>query len=125
MSKIYAYETRQELLNHMERIAKREVKHYYTDFTDYDAKNVLQDATGTSRIWLLRETGTYFPLSNDAEFVYSVLTQMSNTCAYFVLFGPKACTIQKMNLEGLEKEYKKLAREAKEQREREERLNAA
>ena len=125
MSKIYAYKTRQELHDHMERIAKREVKHYFTDFSDYDVKNIQEDKPGTGRIWLLRETGTYFPLDTDPEFVYSVLTQMRNTSAYHVIFGRESCTIQKLDLEELEKKYKRLAREAKEKREREARLNAA
>ena len=125
MSKIYAYKTRKELLDHMERIAKREVKHYYTDFSDYDVKNVQEDEPGTGRVWLLRETGTYFLREDDAEWIYAVLNNMRNTCAYYVKIGRDSCTIQKLDLDELEKKYKRLDREAKEQREREARLNAA
>ena len=125
MSKIYTYKTRKELLDHMERIAKREVKHYYSDFSDYDVKYVQEDEPGTGRIWLLRETGTYFLREDDAEWIYAVLNNMRNTCAYYVKIGRESCTIQKLELDELEKKYKRLDREAKEQREREARLNAA
>ena len=109
----------------MERIAKREVKHYYSDFSDYDVKYVQEDEPGTGRIWLLRETGTYFLRENDAEWIYAVLNNMRNTSAYYVKIGRESCTIQKMDLDELEKKYKKLDQEAKAQREREARLNAA
>lgn len=125
MSKIYAFENRQALVSHMEKIAKREVKHYFTDFTDYDVKDVLSAEVNTSFIWMLRESGTYFMKADHFENIYAVLTNMRNTCAYVVTFGRVSDTIQKTDLEGLEKKYSRLAREAKEARERKALLDAA
>ena len=57
------YETREALVASMARIAKREVKHYQSDFYDYDRKWILDPeyvTEGSAWLWMTRESGTHF-----------------------------------------------------------------
>ena len=99
MSKIQTYETRAALIDSMERIARRTVKHYFSDFTEYDAPAVAAMETGTSWIWLVRECGTHLFRSDSCESIAAVLECWTpeHVSAYHLVIGPAACTLQKVD----------------------------
>lgn len=57
-----------EIINKMSRLVNRTVKHYKTDFTDYDIKTIekAESEKAASFLWILRECGTFL-LSYDQE----------------------------------------------------------
>lgn len=118
MSKIYAFESRAAMVEHMERIARRIVKHFFSDFTEYDVKTVQEAEKNSSYIWILRNSGTYLLKADSYESVFSVLSCMDNASAYVLTFGRLSDTVQKLDLDELETKYKRLAKEAKEEREK-------
>ena len=65
---------REMLLDMMELEAKKTVKHYFTDWTDYDVP-IIRNLPADMReyIWILRECGTYFFPLDHYESTRSVL----------------------------------------------------
>lgn len=99
MSKINIYNTRAALLEAMERAARREVKHYFSDFTDYDVPNVATMETGTSWIWITRECGTHLFKADSLDSIRAVLEcwKPEGVTARNLVIGPAACTLQKID----------------------------
>ena len=108
MSKIRCFKNRESLLENMERIAKRTVKHYFSDFTEYDVKTVKQAETGKSYIWLLRETGTYLLQTDSLNMINAVFCNMDNTACYVLVFGSAANTLQKLDVKQTAEKYARL-----------------
>ena len=60
------YNTVNDLLKTMENITRREVKHWRTDFSEYDAPAIRageyggEPLAGREMLWITRECGTYF-----------------------------------------------------------------
>ncbi len=108
MSRIRCFESREKLLESMERIAKRTVKHYFSDFTDYDVKTVKEAETGKSYIWLLRETGTYLLQADSLDMINAVFSNMRNVACYSVVFGRAANTLQKLDVQTTKEKYSML-----------------
>lgn len=108
MSKIRCFENREKLLESMERIAKRTVKHYFSDFTDYDVKTVREAETGKSYVWLLRETGTYLLQADSLGMINAVFSNMHNVACYAVVFGHAANTLQKLDVQTAKEKYNRL-----------------
>ncbi len=103
MSKIDTYTTRAALVEAMERRARREVKHYFSDFTDYDVPNVESMETGTSWIWITRECGTHLFKADSADSIRAVLECWTpdKVTARHLVIGPAACTLQKIDAAAL------------------------
>lgn len=99
MSKISTYETREALLASMERIARRTVKHYFSDYTEYDAPAVAAMEAGTSWIWLVRECGTHLYRSYASDSIRAVLECWTpeRVNVYHLVIGPTGCTLQKVD----------------------------
>ncbi len=106
------YKSRLNLIRAMALIVGKTVKHYKTDFYDYDVPAILKAQPGEARIWILRETGTYFPPDPDgAEMVCSVLDNMPNVCAYRVTIGTGSCSLERLDLAQLSRDYHRIAAE--------------
>lgn len=114
MSKINTYNTRAALVSAMERAARREVKHYFSDFTDYDAPNVGTMEAGTSWIWITRECGTHLFKADSFDSIRAVLECWSpaKVTARHLVIGPAACTLQKIDAAGLLEKVKRELRDA-------------
>ncbi len=57
--KMYSTE---DLIKHMERIVKRDVKHYQSDFYDYDVDTIKRNKEPERRffyMWVVRDCGTH------------------------------------------------------------------
>lgn len=108
MSKIRCFENRESLLESMERIAKRTVKHYFSDFTEYDVKTVKEAETGKSYVWLLRETGTYLLQADSLDMINAVFSNMRNVACYSLVFGRTANTLQKLDVQTAKEKYTRL-----------------
>lgn len=66
------YNTFDELMQQLETIAKKQVKHYFTDFTDYDIPNLKKYNASTDRTekrltFIARECGTWLIFTDDIE----------------------------------------------------------
>ena len=62
MPRTRVYTTREELVTSMGRIVAREVKHYQSDFTEYDRRWILDPqyvTEGSAWFWMTRESGTH------------------------------------------------------------------
>lgn len=108
MSKIRCFENREKLLDSMERIAKKTVKHYFSDFTEYDVKTVKEAETGKSYVWLLWETGTYMLQADSLDMINAVLSNMHLATCYVLVFGPAANTLQKLDVQTTKEKYTRL-----------------
>jgi len=108
MSKIRCFKNREKLLESMERIAKKTVKHYFSDFTEYDVKTVREAETGKSYVWLLWETGTYMLQADDVDMINAVFSNMSCAICYVLVFGPAANTLQKLDVQMTKEKYTRL-----------------
>ncbi len=99
MCKINTYNTRAALLDSMERIARREVKHYFTDWTEYDAPTVAGMEPGTSWIWITRDCGTHLFKADNFSAIRAVLGcwKPAGVTARHLVIGPAACTLQKLD----------------------------
>lgn len=101
MSRTRIFPNRDELAATMDRIVSREVKHYRTDWTDYDRPAILDEKktpVATSYTWITRECGTYLFPSAAADAIRSVLECWPGGCnVRLILIGPKACTMQKID----------------------------
>lgn len=118
MSKKRTYKSKMNLVRAMALIVGKTVKHYKTDFWNYDMPAIMKAQPGEARIWILRETGTYFPRDPDgAEMVCSVLDNMPNVCAYRVKIGTDCYSLERLDLAQQSMDYHRIAAE---QRQREE-----
>ena len=101
MGKIRHFDTRSDMAAAMERIVSREVKHYKTDWTDYDRPAILDEQrtkTGESFIWITRECGTHLFPATSADSIRAVLECWENRCnVRFITMGPKCCEISKID----------------------------
>lgn len=112
------YKSKMNLIRAMALIVGKTVKHYKTDFWNYDMPAIMKAQPGEARIWILRETGTYFqPDPDGAEMVCSVLDNMPNVCAYRVTIGTDCYSLERLDLAQLSMDYHRIAAE---QRQREE-----
>lgn len=112
MNKKRTYKSKMNLVRAMARIIGQTVKHYKTDFWNYDVPAILKMQPGEARIWILRETGTYFPPDPDgAEMICSVLDNMPNVCAYRVTIGTDSCSLERLDLAQLSRDYHRIAAE--------------
>lgn len=108
MSKIRCFKNREKLLESMERIAKKTVKLYFSDFTDYDVKTVKEAETGKSYVWLLWETGTYMLQADNLDMINAIFSNMSCAICYALVFGPAANTLQKLDVQMTKEKYNRL-----------------
>ena len=67
------YENKAALLEAMERAARRKVKHYFSDFTEYDVNTISGAERGSAFVWLLRNSGTYLFPADYCDGIQAVL----------------------------------------------------
>lgn len=87
---------RRHLLDEMTAEAKKTVKHYFSDWTDYDVPVIEKlEPDMTEYIWILRECGTYFFPLDHYESTRSVLNCYGpeNVKVYGVSIGPGGCSL--------------------------------
>ena len=105
MAKIRVYETKEAMLDSMERIARQTVKHYFTDFTEYDIPAVL-NSDKPVYYWIVRECGTHYIPSTSIDHVRAVLETWTDCKVYQIVFGHNVQTIEKIKAADL---YRKIA----------------
>lgn len=109
------FENKTALLVAMERTAKRKVKSFFTDFTDYDVNTITEAEGGSAFIWLLRNSGTYLFAAESYDGIQAVLETWGTAeqAAYKIgIRRDGACTMEKADAAALLKSVKREQREA-------------
>ena len=84
------YKDYQELKSTLENIVKKQVKHYKSDWTDYDAPrldqyNASREADVKKLIWIARDCGTWLLIADDIKNPESCAYTIYN---YYLPGGP-------------------------------------
>lgn len=74
-----------ETVKMMIKEVAKTVKAYESDFYKYDLQTFYNMGNGDKRILFLRETGTYFPLSNDTYMINALLESGMEHKKYFLI----------------------------------------
>lgn len=112
---------RKALASEMEKIAKKNVKHYFSDFTDYDRPKIENENDAFLFIWIVRDCGTHLiKITNNPEELYNSYDYIraiydcwgtENLKTFQIQqFKDEVCTIEKINSENLRKDAEKECR---------------
>lgn len=109
------YENKAALLEAMERAARRKVKHYFSDFTEYDVNTISGAERGSAFVWLLRNSGTYLFPADYCDGIQAVLENWGTDQQSAYKIGIRrdgACTMEKTDAAALLVDVKREQRQS-------------